>query len=374
MIVTVDISPIVYGVGVSRYTANLARALAKQPDVTLKLFGNSLRQKDKLHAFAEEIKVSKKLRNFHSLSPKMLSLLWYKFGHPSFEFLADSTNVFHSWEELIPPVKKTPLVVTIHDLAWLKYPDTVHPSTRYKHAQAWKRLNQLGAHVIAVSQSTKEDILEQLEFPKDRLHLVYEALPVESERKISEKDLSSVKEKFKLDKPYVFFIGTREPRKNLDRFVDAWAPLHKEVDLVIAGGAGWQKSNKAPTGSAAPKVIGRVSDHELATLYTGARALAYPSLYEGFGLPILEAFYHQTPVLTSNVSSMSEIAGDAAVLVNPFDVEGMQKGLEQLLNESSTEREKRQRKMKKRLADFSWESTAKQTVTVYKKAVESKKK
>lgn len=373
MTVTVDISPIVYGVGVSRYTANLTRALTTFPDITLRVFGNSLRQKKKLNHFATELGIGKDKRDIHSVSPKMLSLLWYRFGHPSFEFFSQQTDVFHSWEELIPPLKRTPVVATIHDLAWMKYPETAHSSTQYKHAEAWKRLKEHNAHLLAVSQSTKDDILDLMHYPADHVHLVHEALPQESQIEVSESEINEVKKKHHIDKPYIFFIGTREPRKNLDRLIEAWEPLAAEVELVIAGGAGWQKKNTKQTSSLQPKTIGRVSDKELAALYAGAALLAYPSIYEGFGLPLLEAFFHRTPVLTSHVSSMPEIAGDAAVLVNPFDVESIQKGIKQLLQETPEQQKKRQQKMKKQLAKFSWEETARKTIEVYRLAAQDKK-
>src|SRR6185369_15571845 len=128
-----------------------------------------------------------------------------------------------------------------------------------------------------------------------------------------------IKNQLHLSRPYLLFVGTREPRKNLNRLIKAWQPLSNNFDLIFAWEAGWDEM--AQTLNQHVRFLGKVSAQELAVLYGEAEIFVYPSVYEGFGLPILEAFYHGTPVVTSNVSSLPEVAGNAAELVEPHSVE-----------------------------------------------------
>jgi glycosyltransferase involved in cell wall biosynthesis len=172
-------------------------------------------------------------------------------------------------------------------------------------------------------------------------------------------------QKYQLNKPYILFVGTREPRKNLERLIQAWQPLADSVELVIAGASGWDELNIP---GKQPRILGAVSDELLCVLYKNAQLLAYPSLDEGFGLPILEAFYYNTPVLTSNRSAMKEVAGNAAELIDPESVESINKGLTNILNENPTEQKARVQRMTIRLHMFNWAETAKQTMEVYQVA------
>lgn len=368
MKVTVDISSIPYGRGVSRYTSNLVRALKKQEDVQLQVFGSSLRQTEELTKFVQEEKI--KQSQIWNLPPKFTTAWWYDFPLISPEAFIKNTDVFHAWEELIPPIKNAPVVATIHDLAMLEFPETAHPDTLYKHSQGWKRLKESNSHIIAVSKATHDDIVEKLEIPDQRVHLVYEALPEEHKFSLTETQLNQVKTTFNLDKPFLLFVGTQEPRKNLTRLIQAWQPMAKEIDLVIAGEYGWgDEENRGTSFERKPTYLGRVSNIELACLYSLAEVFVYPSLYEGFGLPILESFYYKTPVVTSNVSSMPEVGGNAAKQVNPLDPESITRGIEHILSETKAQQTQRQNQMKLRLLLFSWYKTAEKTISVYQKAI-----
>lgn len=364
---TIDISPIVYGRGVSRYTMNLVSALRRQHGVNIHAFGSSLRQLSELKQFVHAQKLTS-VSTLLPFPPKLMSKLFYAANWPSIEtLLSKKTDVFHAWEELIPPSNSTPIVATIHDLAMLKFPETAHQSTLEKHHAAWKRLKKLKSHVIAVSQATKKDVIELLEFQPDHVHLVYEALPEEHRVTLTKEQRELHLKKLRLDRPFILFVGAMEPRKNVLRLIEAWQTLADEVDLVLAGRNEW--GVELPTNVSGLHVLGSVSSEQLASLYTEAKVFTFPSLYEGFGLPILEAFYYGTPVLTSENSAMSEISGTAARLVNPLEVESIAKGLQQLLDENSTERAKRKQAMKLQLQLFHWDKTAEKTLTVYKKAV-----
>jgi len=342
--------------------------LVKQPEIEVKFFGYSLRQTHTLKNWLHDHNLDGHSATILKLPPTLLSALWYKTGFPNIEMLAPHSQVFHAWEELVPPTRQTAVVSTIHDLSVLKFPETVHPSTLYKHTQAFKRLKKTNRHVIAVSKSTYQDIIELLEFPKERVHLVYEALPRESKIELTKEESQAVLKKLKLDKPYILFVGTPEPRKNLDMLVQAWGKLKSEFDIVVVGSKGWDHIEENLSANGVRRFT-NLSSASVAALYKHATVFAYPSLYEGFGLPILEAYYHQVPVLTSNRGAMAEIAGNAAELIDPDSLEDIEHGLKKLIEESAEKKSRRLQAMKLRLQIFRWSTSAEKTVQVYQSAI-----
>lgn len=370
MHVGIDFTSVIYGRGVSRYTHNLARSLAKQPEIDLTLFGYSLRQKDVLEQHAKKI-LSAKTKFLH-LPTSAVEKLW-QFGLKPVSSYISNLDVFHSWDWLQPPDKTIPVVSTIHDLAIIKFPKTAHPKILKAHETSWKKLKEHRSHIIAVSQATKNDIVKLLGYPAYMVHVVHEAVPEEfihSADSVTEEQEAFIKQKLTLNRPYIFFVGTREPRKNLLRLIEAWQPLATEYDLLIAGDSGWDNSDSAAhTYKCQPRFLGRITDKALSVLYANAEVFAFPSLYEGFGLPILESFHHGTPVVTSNNSGMLEVAGNAAELIDPESVESISAGLEKILNETSEAQKKRLQRMIIRQQMFNWETTAKETIDVYKQAI-----
>lgn len=383
MNVGIDITSIIYDRGVSRYTSNLVQSLVERRDVNLSLFGSSLRQKTELEKFVAEIQQELKLNrqakcqvSIQSYPPTLQNFLWNRLHTNSMRKILPGIEVFHSWDWLQPPDRSLPLVSTIHDLAILRFPETAHPKILQMHQQSWKILKERKAQIIAVSHATKKDIVELLEYPASLVHVVHEALPRETSmisKSLDEESYEQLKQKLNLNAPYILFVGTREPRKNLLRLIDAWLPLAADLELIVVGEEGWDGSGSQKIGAdqqAKLRFLGKVSNQELAVLYGEAQALVFPSLYEGFGLPILEAFYHGTPVVTSDASSMAEVAGNAAVLVDPFTVESIREGIVKILNEDLEEQQKRLQRMIIRLHLFDWQRVAEQTVEVYRQAID----
>jgi glycosyltransferase involved in cell wall biosynthesis len=376
MNIGIDISSLIYDRGVSRYTRNLVKALAGHSDLNLFLYGASLRQENKLKRVAKEISQNTKASikiNIQKLPPNLLTRFW-DFGFNPISNIFPKLDLFHSWDWIQPPDKKLPLISTIHDLAILRFPETAHPKILKRHQKSWKILKKRKAHIIAVSKATKKDIIEKLEIPSNKIHVIYEALPQETAEvanNLSEEKFNKVKDRLKIEKPFLLFVGTREPRKNLQRLIKAWQPLSKDYDLIIAGEEGWDETSKnTPSikrNEIKPRFLGKVSDQELVVLYSETACFVYPSLYEGFGLPILEAFSFGTPVVTSNVSSMPEVAGNAAELINPSNIDDIRKGIEKVLNESQQKQQERLQKMIIRLQLFSWERVAQETKAVYER-------
>ena len=372
--VGIDITATLYGRGVSRYTSNLVRALLLDPQVKLSLYGSSLRQHSELKQIATDLKKqagSKAATVIRSYPPSLYRFLWNKIGYAGITSVLPDIEVFHSWDWLQPPDKKLALVSTIHDLAILKFPETAHPKILTMHTESWNVLKKRNAEIIAVSRSTQRDIVELLGIPEERVHVIHEALPQEVitvADSISDDEEAALITKFKLERPFILFVGTREPRKNLLNLITAWLPLQDQVDLLVAGEVGWDTSETTAPKSEHLRFLGRVSDRELSVLYTQATLFAYPSLYEGFGLPILEAFYHGTPVVTSATSSMPEIAGNAAELVDPLEPESIRQGIQTILDENEQEQQKRAQRMIIRQHMFSWERVASETRAVYERA------
>ena len=372
MKIGLDFTPVLYGRGVSRYTMNLARALIDNPKAELFLYGSSLRRKTELSQKARALGLPTTKTAFQKLPPTLLSKIWRFNLNPISKQLPE-IEVFHSWDWLQPPDKKLPLVSTIHDLSMLKYPDTAHPDLFKAHQKSWQILKDREAEIIAVSQATKKDIINLLGIPSFKIHVIPEALPREIQlinETLSEEQAEQIKQQLKLNRPYLLFVGTREPRKNLIRLIEAWQPLAEDVDLIIAGAKGWDETSQENYASLPNlRFLGQVSDQQLNVLYAEAEALVFPSLDEGFGLPILEAFYHGTPVITAHASALVEVAGNAAELVDPTQVEDIRRGIELILNEDSQAQRQRLQRMIIRSHMFSWHQVAEQTISVYSQAI-----
>lgn len=362
--ITLDVSSIPYGRGVSRYTSNLVRALSLRPDVSLGIFGYSRAHFDQLQAWSEELPsfVRKKI---WKVPPTWLHASWRLLSLPPLSWIDPQAQVFHAWDWQLAPLGSIPQVVTIHDLAYKLFPDTAHSAVVRQYDQLLQTLeNHPKIPVIAVSQATKNDIVNLTNIDPQRVHVVYEALPEEAKIIPSEEERSAVLVQAKLHKPFLLTVGTTEPRKNLQRVIEAWKKISDRYDLVIAGAQGWDNLEKHP----GIHYLGYVSPVTLASLYRSAHALVFVSLYEGFGLPILEAYFQHCPVVTANVSSMSEIADKPGILVDPYDVDMIAEACLAVEPPDSAARKKRIKDMQTVLNRFTWEATAEQTVQVYKQA------
>ena len=262
-------------------------------------------------------------------------------------------------------------VVTVHDLCWLLAPQTMRSSTRKLDALLMPRALQSANAVIAVSSATQDALLEHFPEVSGRLHLILEGASA-----LPDPLSAEVIEHWGVSTPYVLFVGTLEPRKNLLRLLEAFGRVQKRCltsntkapQLVIVGGIGWGTDNLSSAIlhlglSDNVCFLGRVPDAQLSTLYRHAAFLAMPSLYEGFGLPLVEAMAQGTPVLTSGNSSMPEVAGQAGCLVNPLDVGSIEAGLWNLLSNPSY-RAGLASCAKSQAEKFSWDRAAAETLRV----------
>ncbi|MBQ6437800.1 glycosyltransferase family 4 protein [bacterium] len=369
--VGLDVTSWLYGRGVSNYTANLAGALAARRDVELQLYACAGRHVAFFQKkWAEIFSVPLPAYCWQKWPVELNYHWWHHVGINPVGPLLPGVQVFHSWDYQQPPDRDLPLVSTIHDVAMVKNKTRVHPRIWRHHQESWEILKQRRAHIIAVSHSDKHDIVELLDFPEQRVHVVYEALPAQNvvaKDYISERRLARLRAKLRIDRDYILFVGTREPRKNLARLIEAWQPLSGSYDLVLAGAPGWEEPDYTDP---CIRVVDQPEKNDLALLYAGAAALAFVSLDEGFGLPILEAYYYGVPVVTSVHTACEEVAGAAAVLVNPESVNAITLGLQKVLAETPAQKRARVAAGRSQLKKFAWKKAAAETVAVYRQALE----
>ena len=275
---------------------------------------------------------------------------WYLAALPAKARL-DRMAVLHCPTQRAPVRSQVPLVVTFHDLAVLRHPDAFNRWTREYSRRVLPRVAEAATRLIAVSEFTKRELLEVLDVPEDKVRVIPNAVgePFTAEGEAAEGD-------------YVLAVSTLEPRKNLPRLVEGYERARLNgLPLLVAGAAGW---GDVPVDGSGVRWLGEVGDEELARLYRGARCVAYVSLYEGFGLPVLEAMACGTPVVAARTGALEEVSGDAAVLVDPLDPDAIASGL----NEAIDRREDLRERGLERARAFDWHDVARETVAVYKEA------
>lgn len=357
MKIGIDISQIVYETGVSWYTRNLVRALLKADRGTeYLLFGGALRRFTDLDKFARELR-GNFTKKFFPLSPTMLDFFWNRLHLFPIENFTGDIDVFHSSDWAQPPARRAKLVTTIHDLAPLRFPDITHPRIVSAHKARLAWVKKEVDKIMAVSQFTKKEMVELLGIKPEKIVVIPEA-PDPIFKSVPGRLRAQVRRRYKLKNDYLLVVGT-DPRKNLPAIVRAFANIGSNLDLVIAGRE-W-----AIPAESRIRILGHIPRKDMPALYSGASALVYTSLYEGFGLPILEAMASGCPVVTSNITSLPEVAGEAAVLVDPTNPTEIAAGIEKALAESKIWI----KKGKERVKQFSWEKTARETLKVYRELV-----
>lgn len=294
----------------------------------------------------------------------------------SLELAPFALDVLHSPDFIPPRWTRCPTVITVHDLAFLRYPRFLTRESARYYGQVDLAARQ-ATHIIAVSHSTKRDLINLLGVPESKITVIYEAAhplfaPMDKQRA---RDF--VRTHYHLPDAFILFVGTIEPRKNVPTLLRAYKRLRDkykmQLPLVMAGYRGWlveevdQALAEVQLGDALC-FLGSVHNEELVHLYNAASLFVLPSFYEGFGLPPLEAMACGTPVIVSNVSSLPEVVGDAALLVAPDDVEGLAVAMARVLSDTALQEEMRTKGFK-RAQTFSWERAARETLAVYRRTV-----
>jgi glycosyltransferase involved in cell wall biosynthesis len=307
--------------------------------------------------------------------------IWDQFTYPSKAKLAE-VDILHQPCFSAPLNFKKPVVVTIHDIISLLFPETIPFASRMFYSKWMPFSYRKASKIITISESTKKDIIRVLGIDEHKIKVIPLAYDRKFEKEIPTQEIEKVKKKYSLPKEYLLHIGTLEPRKNLDFLIEAFAEViskgNDDLGLVITGKKGWYYEGlfeKVKNLSLEHRVIftGYIDEVDKAAIYQGAKIFTFPSVYEGFGLPPLEAMASGIPVISSDTSSMPEVVGDAGILLSPYDKKGWIKAINELILNKALYKEMIQ-KNKEQIKKFDWDKTAKETIEVYKQVFEDEKK
>ena len=356
MRIGIDISQIVYGTGVSFYTRSLVKNLLKiDSDNKYCLFAGALRSRKTLLKYIQEFEAYKDKYNtkIYPFSPSIFDFIFNKVHFLPIELFTGKIDVFHS-SDWVQPKTNCFNVTTIHDLSPIIYPNFSDRNTVEVHKRRLKKIFAEIDRVIVPSKATENELL-RIGYDPNKIRVIHEASG-EAFYKRSTDEVEKIKKSLKIRGKYILAVGVGK-RKNTKGILKGFdlSRAGKDINLVIAGIPDEHSEKRGVI------YTGMLDDSKLACLYSGAEALVFPSFYEGFGLPILQAFACECPVVTSNLSSMLEIASDAAVLVDPHDASSIADGILKALQGPKGLIQKGIQRSK----DFSWEKAAKQTLEVY---------
>jgi glycosyltransferase involved in cell wall biosynthesis len=307
-------------------------------------------------------------------------IFWEQFIQPAV-LASQKIDLLHAPAFVVPLLTTCPTVVTVHDLSFIHFPQAFRPWNRLylSFFTAWSV--RKARRVVAVSESTRQDVISCFGLPAERVEVVHNGVG-DRFRPLPAAEIESFRLRRGLPGKLILFIGTLEPRKNLETLIKAYAHLLARYQsssdapkLVIGGAKGWYYERvfaAVEELELTRHVIfpGFIAQEELPWWYGAARLFVYPSYYEGFGLPVLEAMRCGVPVITGNVSAPSEVVGDAGLLVEPMDVEELAEAMYRLLQDATLREELRQLGLE-RATDFSWERTARETASVYRQVLSS---
>jgi glycosyltransferase involved in cell wall biosynthesis len=303
--------------------------------------------------------------------PWRMSALVAHFARIPQDRLFPAIDLFHATDHLLPRLTRAKSVFTLHDLVFRFYPHTHKPLNRWFLTLTMPRFLRAADAVIAVSESTKRDAIQAYGIDEAKITVIYEGVS-DHFRRVSPEAIVAVRHKYSLPDEFILSLGTIEPRKNLTSLLEAYHTLRNEgspLGLVIVGKKGWLYSgffNRMHELGLEHDVVfpGFVPDEDLPALYSTADLFVFPSLYEGFGLPVLEALACGTPVVASNASSLPEVAGEAALLVDPSSVEALVRAVKDVLGNRELREDLRERGPKQ-AARFNWQRAARDTLAVY---------
>src|SRR5450432_1159169 len=324
------------------------------------------------------------LPDFAAKNSNVGKVVWEQFTGPG-AAQKHGVDVFHVPYFAPPLFPRTSTVVTIHDVIPMRLP-AYQPDTRVK---AYMRLVARAAHnatqIITVSQHARQDIIDVLKLPADRIHVIYEAAGEEYQPVSDPEILAKTRARYGLNERYIFYLGGLDQRKNVPQLVRAFSHVHRSLgdpnlQLLIAGNPDRQKGPLFPDPRPVAADLGMtgqiiyrfVEEEDKPALYSGASLFVFPSLYEGFGLDPLEAMSCGAPVVCSNRTSLPEVVGDAALMVDPDDTHALVDAIRRVLTDEALQTDLRARSLQ-RAAQFNWQKTARETLAVYEEALASKK-
>jgi glycosyltransferase involved in cell wall biosynthesis len=280
-----------------------------------------------------------------------------------------------------PPFAPCPVVTTIHDLSFEHLPETFKRRSRAQLRLTVRRTARKAALILTLSEFSRRDIIETYAVDPERVIVTPAAAPTHFKPVVDETELEKIRERYGISANYLLSLGSIQPRKNLTRLIEAFQwlrtsrPASQLPQLVIAGKRGWLddevfRAAQRDGLNESVKFIGYVPEEDLPGLYSGAMCFVYPSYFEGFGLPVLEAMQCGAPVIAGNQTSLPEVAGDAALLFDPFDTRALGEAIARVIDHPEYRAELRARGLKQ-AAEFSWIATARSTLNAYERAAAS---
>ena len=351
--------------GIGTYIRNLVAGLAEIDDENCYVLFTGSQGRDSFDGLPDNFRLVVERSPVYS-ARELMALSWRLFRL--------RLDLYHATHYVLPLATPSRVVVTIHDIIHLLYPQFLPNRLAFVYAQRMMRRSLTGAdRVIAVSENTRSDLTEYFGVDGSDIEVIYNGVDDAFRERLSEEDLDRWLRQLDVRRPYLLFVGNPKPHKNLDRVIRAYARACEtaEIDapLVCVGdrtAAQFKLRQRAQQLGVGDRVrlLGHVAQEALPALYQGASLFLYPTLYEGFGLPVVEAMASGTPVLTSNTSALKEIAGGHAHLVDPLDTERMARAIVRLMTDHAY-REKLAAKGLARSRDFRWRLTAERTRQVY---------
>lgn len=348
--------------GVERYTINLIRSLIEVDDNNQYFVFFKKRCPSQLADLVPRLEVF--------ISPFKNRVVTDQLWLPC---IAKKLDILHCPAFPSPLFYKGKTVLTIHDATLWKYPETRSKGGEFYYSPLFPQAIRKSSRIITVSRNSKKDLIHYLNIPDNLITVIYEGID-DSFTKRNLQQSSEVKTKYNLPDRYILTVGTLEPRKNLDMLIKAFEIFLRKYDtdhkLVIVGRKGWHKSlNIAKELKSYVVLTGFVGEEHLPAIYRLADLFVFPSIYEGFGFPILEAMACQTPVITSNASSLPEIGGNACLYADPYNPSDFAEKISIILNDKSLY-DDFIKKGRERIKRFSWRETAESTLKVYQEVYE----
>ena len=371
MAIYVDISAAAHGrAGLGRYAASLARALVDAATGRFALFYNRSRE-TRLPTSLEHVPARSVRAGY---KPWRMAVWLGQLTRIGFNRLVPDAELFHATEHLLMPLRGVPTVLTVHDLIFHLFPEHHKPLNYWYLNLALPLYCRRATAIIAVSEASKRDLVRCWGLDPARITVVHEAADPRF-RPAPPEAIDSVRRRYGLPPRFLVTVGVIEPRKNLSCLLDALAILRRDDDvrLVIVGGKGWLTTEffrklESCVHRQAVTLTGYVPDEDLPAVYSAATACVQSSLYEGFGLPVLEAMACGVPVVCSRASSFPEVGGNAARYFDPTDVEGMAEAIRAVWRDEALRAEMRARGLAQ-AARFSWARAARETMAVYERVL-----
>lgn len=357
--------------GIGVYTYELTKRLQNFNDIELEgnIF-NFLNRTD-IRSDVEGLNFRKNICSF--LSYRFYKIAW-RYLPIKYNFLfRTKVEIYQFFNFIIPPKVPGKTITAIHDLTYILCPDSMKAKRRKRLENDMKKTVNRADYIITVSECSKRDIIKYLKVDESKIQVIYNGVDEVYKKMLNHEIIDEIKKKYNIDGKYLLYLGTLEPRKNIETIIKAYNLFNKcnneNIKLVLAGKKGWLYDDifkLIKEFKIEDKVIftDYVDDDDKPALYQGAEIFLFPSLYEGFGIPVVEAMASGTPVITSNSSSLPEVAGEAAIITDPMDYKEISRSIERILNDSEL-RENMINEGIKQADKFNWDESAEKLKKLY---------